>query len=198
MLPALGQQLHDRGYGPYRLRPFGFCPPAFPRAKRAHGTYTIGGEGSLEFTTPLPEVLEALLKTLATTTELHWGPACLEVKRIDVQEPPPFKAGIAEFRTITPVIVRGDQRGTFLLPDDPTWPARVRSNLQRKAATLGLDPTVEVELAWTGRRRLYRIDGSARIGSPAVMEVLAAPETLAAIWSWGLGQGNSAGFGWIA
>jgi CRISPR-associated endoribonuclease Cas6 len=110
---------------------------------------------------------------------------------------PRFITGQAEWHTATPVIVKGGHPDRFLLPDDPGWLEGLRGNLQRKAATLGLDDAVEVELLWAGARRLFRVDGSARIGAPVTVRVLAASDTLGAIWSWGLGQANAAGFGWI-
>ncbi|WP_280923881.1 hypothetical protein [Streptomyces bohaiensis] len=35
-------------------------------------------------------------------------------------------------------------------------------------------------------------------GATVETTVLRNPDVLSVVWSWGLGQGNSAGFGWIA
>jgi CRISPR-associated endoribonuclease Cas6 len=195
--PELGRQLHDVGYGPYRLRPFAFCPPTFPSTPRVPRVYAVGGRGSVAFGSPLLVVAEGVAKAVAGRQVLHWGSVGLEVRSVVAVDPPRFVTGQAEWHTATPVIVKGGHPDRFLLPGDPEWLEGLLGNLQRKAATLGLDDAVEAELVWAGARRLFRVDGSARIGAPVTMRVLAAPETLAAIWSWGLGQGNSAGFGWI-
>jgi CRISPR-associated endoribonuclease Cas6 len=195
--PQLGRQLHDAGFGPFRLRPFGFCPPTFRSAPRAAGAYAVGGTGSVAFGSPLLVVAEAVAKAVAGRQVLHWGAAPLEVRSVVAVDPPRFLTGQAEWHTTTPVVVKGGHPDRFLLPGDPGWLDGLLGNLQRKAATLGLDDAVEAELVWAGARRLFRVDGSARIGAPVNMRVLAAPETLAAVWSWGLGQANSAGFGWI-
>jgi CRISPR-associated endoribonuclease Cas6 len=195
--PDLGRQLHDAGLGPYRLRPFVFCPPTFASAPRIARSYAVGGTGSVAFGSPLLVVAEAVAKAVAGRQVLHWGSAALEIRSVAVVDPPRFITGQAEWHTATPVIVKGGHPDRFLLPDDPGWLDGLRGNLQRKAATLGLDEAVEVELLWAGARRLFRVDGSTRIGAPVTVRVLAASETLAAIWSWGLGQANAAGFGWI-
>jgi CRISPR-associated endoribonuclease Cas6 len=196
--PQLGRELHDVGYGPHRLRPFAFCPPTFPSARRVARAYAIGGTGSVAFGSPLLVVAEAVAKAVAGRRVLHWGSAALEVRAVAAVDPPQFSTGQAEWHTATPVVVKGGHPDRFLLPNDPGWLDGLLGNLQRKAATLGLDDAVEVELLWVGARRLFRVDGSARIGAPVGVRVLAASETLAAIWSWGLGQANAAGFGWIA
>jgi CRISPR-associated endoribonuclease Cas6 len=196
--PQLGRELHDAGYGPHRLRPFAFCPPTFPSAPRIARFYAVGGLGSVAFASPLLVVAEAVAKAVAGRGVLHWGSAALEVRSVAAVDPPRFLNGPAEWHTTTPVVVKGGHPDRFLLPHDPGWLDGLRGNLQRKAATLGLDDAVEVELLWAGARRLFRVDGSARIGAPVAVRVQAASETLAAIWSWGLGQANSAGFGWIA
>jgi CRISPR-associated endoribonuclease Cas6 len=196
--PDLGRQLHDLGFGPYRLRPFCFCPPTFPSAPRVTAAYSIGGSGSVAFGSPLLVVGEAVAKAVAGLKVLQWATVPLEVGSVAAVDPPRFLSGQAEWRTATPVVVKGGHPDRFLLPDQPGWLEGLLGNLQRKAATLGLDEAVEVELLWAGARRLFRVDGSARIGAPVMVRVLAAPETLAGIWSWGLGQANSAGFGWIA
>jgi CRISPR-associated endoribonuclease Cas6 len=195
--PELGRELHDVGYGPHRLRPFAFCPPTFPSAPRVARAYAVGGAGSVAFGSPLLVVAEAVAKAVAGRGVLQWGSVALEVRSVAAVDPPRFITGQAEWHTATPVIVKGGHPDRFLLPDDPGWLDGLRGNLQRKAATLGLDDAVEVELLWAGARRLFRVDGSARIGAPVTVRVLAASDTLGAIWSWGLGQANAAGFGWI-
>lgn len=195
--PELGRRLHDVGYGPHHLRPFAFCPPTFPSAARVARAYSVGGAGWVAFGSPLLVVAEAIAKAVAGRQVLRWGSTPLEIRSVVAVDPPRFITGQAEWHTATPVIVKGDYPDRFLLPQDVGWLDGLRGNLQRKAATLGLDDAVEVELLWVGARRLFRVDGSARIGALVTMRVLAAPDTLGAIWSWGLGQANSAGFGWI-
>lgn len=199
--PELGRQLHDAGYGPHRLRPFSFCPPRFDMERgrsRDRGQYRVGGPGVLAFTTPLEECGEAIVKRLSGTSRLTWGPLELVLTEVRLEKPDVTETrSLVRWTTRTPVIVKGEERGTFLLPEEPLWLARIQRNLVRKAQTLGLESEIEVELVHAGVRRLFRVDRSARIGALATVDVAGAPKTLAALRDWGLGEANSGGFGWI-
>ena len=43
--PELGEMLHEKGWGPYGMVPFGFSGPVFPAAPRRRGVYTAEGWG---------------------------------------------------------------------------------------------------------------------------------------------------------
>lgn len=195
--PALGRRFHQEGHGPYHLRPFGFAPPVFPQAPRVPGSYAVGGVGRLELTSPLLTCAQAFAHYARSTPVLRWGPLPLRVLDAAVIEPPAFTSGRAELHTVTPTIVKG-RGGVFLLPGDQEWPVRLTENLRRKAATLELDDELDVDVAWVGRPRLFRVQRSARRGVPVTLRVSGAPETLRALWSWGVGESNSAGFGCVA
>lgn len=84
------------------------------------------------------------------------------------------------------------------MPRSPLWAQFFRGNLARKARTLGLDESVELEsVLWVGAQRSFRVGNGAKPGAPVEVEISGAPETLRALWSWGLGQANAAGFGWV-
>ncbi|MCD0448856.1 CRISPR-associated protein Cas6 [Actinocorallia sp. API 0066] len=184
----------------------------FERAPRRRGVYSLGGPGVIEFGSPVPEVGEALGKALAVTPVLAWGATAFLVDGVEIVEPPSFGDGRATFRTSTPVVVKAmgrEESGvrtaqqTWLLPGERGWDVAFEHGLRRKAETLGLDPDVALErVSWIGPKRSFSVGGSRGSGGHkpgACVEVglTGASETLRALWSWGLGQANSSGFGWV-
>lgn len=139
---------------------------------------------------------------------LDWGGVALRVRSVEPVDPPEFDSGRARLRTATPVVMKGsgkDEQGerttrqAWLLPTEPEFPIYFERNLQRKAETLGLDPDITLEqITWVGPKRSFAVSAGAKPGAPVEVELHGPPETLRAIWSWGLGQANSAGFGWVA
>ena len=123
-------------------------------------------------------------------------------------EPPSFSSGHVRWRTTTPVVMKGSgqdvdgqrvTRQSWLLPTDTEFPVYFTRNLRRKAENLGLDPDVTLEaITWIGMKRSFAVSDGQKTGTPIEVELRGAPETLQAVWSWGLGQANSAGFGWAA
>jgi CRISPR-associated endoribonuclease Cas6 len=205
--PALGQRLHAGGMGPHGMVPFGHGAPTFPKVRRARGRYAIGGAGVVEFGSPVPEVAQALGEGLAVRELLDWGGVALRLTGLQVVSPPACSSGRVRLRTATPVVMKGsgrDEEGkrvtrqAWLLPSEPEWAEYFQGNLVRKAETLGLDPSVELEsVTWIGAKRSFRVGEGAKPGAPVEVELTGPPETLQALWSWGLGQANAAGFGWI-
>jgi CRISPR-associated endoribonuclease Cas6 len=189
------------------MSPFGYGAPVFPAARRKRGQYAVGGPGTVEIGSPLPEVVEGLAKGLAGQSVLDWGGVALRVEAVDVMPPPDFASGTAVMRTSTPVVMKGSgqdeygQRTTrqaWVLPTEPEFPAYFEANLRRKAATVGIDPNVTVQaITWVGPKRSFSVGQGSKPGAAVEAELGGAPETLQAIWSWGLGQANSAGFGWV-
>jgi CRISPR-associated endoribonuclease Cas6 len=122
-------------------------------------------------------------------------------------EPPSFASGYARLRTTTPVVMKGSGRDAegqcvtrqaWLMPTDAEFPVYFTGNLRRKAETLGLDPDVSLEgITWIGTKRSFAVSDGLKTGMPVEVELRGTPETLRAVWSWGLGQANSAGFGWV-
>jgi len=205
--PPLGTRLHEKGWGPYGMVPFGYSAPRFPAAKKLRGVYAVGGAGILELGSPLLAVIEAWAKALAGRSLLDWGGVALHIEGVEPVESPPFASGFARFRAATPVVMKGsgrDVHGTrtsrqaWLLPGEPEFDAYFARNLRRKAETLGVDPEVSLErVTWIGAKRSFAVSDGMKVGAPVEVEVRGAPETLQAIWSWGLGQANAAGFGWV-
>ncbi|MDT3395294.1 CRISPR-associated endoribonuclease Cas6 [Streptomyces sp. B1866] len=206
--PALGQRVHDGGVGPHGMAPFGYGAPVFAGVRRRRGRYSVGGRGAVEFGSPLPEVVEALAGGLRQRELLDWGGVALRVTGLTPVEPPECASGRVRWRTVTPVVMKGsgrDESGVrttrqaWVLPSEPEWPVYFQGNLRRKAETLGLDPSVELEaVTWVGPKRSFRVGEGAKPGAPVEVELSGPPETLRALWSWGLGQANAAGFGWVA
>ncbi|MFJ2034125.1 CRISPR-associated endoribonuclease Cas6 [Streptosporangium sp. NPDC087985] len=206
--PEIGKQFHTQGAGPYGMVPLGHGAPVFPQARRRRGAYAVGGSGWVEFGSPLFEVVTVLAQGVKQRELLDWGGVALRVLKVAAVEPPGFESGRGRFRTSTPVVMKGTgrdevgQRTTrqaWLLPTDQEFPVFFQRNLRRKAETLGLDPEVSLtEISWVGPKRSFTVGQGAKPGAPIEVELTGAPETLQAIWSWGLGQANAAGFGWVA
>lgn len=206
--PELGARLHSQGWGSHRMGPFGHGAPVFPSARRRPGAYAVGGRGRVELGSPLLAVVEAWAKSLAGQRVIDWGGAAFRVEDVQVMEPPSFASGYARLRTTTPVVMKGSgrdmegqrsSRQAWLLPADSEFPVYFTGNLRRKAETLGLDPDVTLErITWIGTKRSFAVSDGLKTGAPVEVELRAAPETLQAVWSWGLGQANSGGFGWVA
>ncbi len=154
------------------------------------------------------EIVQAWADVLAGRELINWGGVALHVRKVVPVDPPEFAAGRARLRTLTPVVMKGSgregdgvrrTRQAWVLPSEPEFPEYFVGNLRRKAHTLGLDPDVELDaITWVGPRRSFAVSGGLKPGAPVEAELRGAPETLRAIWSWGLGQANSAGFGWVA
>lgn len=206
--PVVGRYFHVGGMGPYGLVPFGHGAPVFPLAGRRRGRHAAGGQGWVEVGSPIMDIATALAHGIKQRELLDWGGVALRVLGVTVVDPPEFASGRGRFKTVTPVVMKGSGRDSagarttrqaWLLPTDPEFPAYFQGNLRRKAETLGVDPDVALaEITWVGAKRSYRVAHGAKPGAPIEVELTGAPETLRAIWSWGLGQANTAGFGWVA
>ncbi|MEV7006631.1 CRISPR-associated endoribonuclease Cas6 [Streptosporangium sp. NPDC051022] len=211
-VPQLGAEIHAGGLKPHGMVPFGYSAPVFPRAERRRGVYALGGPGVWELASPVPELVEAFASALAEIPVLAWGATAFFVDEVRILEAPSFSSGQAAFCTSTPVVLKGagvgasgvrETRQDWLLPGEPGWDLAFERNLQRKAETMGLDPDVTLErVTWIGPKRSFAVAGStgaggSKPGACVKVEVRADPEILQALWSWGLGQSNSAGFGWV-
>ena len=203
-----GRALHKQGLQPFGLAPFGYGAPVFPKALRQRGVYAVGGPGFLEFGSPVPQVIDAWAGALSGCRLLDWGGVALRVGAIELVEPPAFSSGVARFRSVTPVVMKGsgrDESGVrstrqaHLLPHDAEFPAYFLGNLRRKMQTLGLGDGLALEsVLGVGPKRGFTVKAGARVGATVDVMLSGAPEQLRAVWSWGLGQANSSGFGWIA
>lgn len=203
----LGQRIHDSGWGPHRMAPFGHSAPEFPGAPRVRGKYAAGGRGMVELGSPLPNIIEAWAVGLRQRELIDWGGVAFRIVRVTPVDPPDFSSGIARMRTATPVVMKGGGRNddgerttrqAWLLPTDAEFPAYLDRNLRRKMETLDLSAKVALErLTWVGAKRSFSVGKGLKPGAPIEVELRGDPEGLRAIWSWGLGQANSAGFGWV-
>ena len=77
--PELGRLLHEKGWGPYGMVPFGFSGPVFPAAPRRRGVYAAGGRGVLELGSPLPDVVMGWSSALAGREVIDWGGVAVRV-----------------------------------------------------------------------------------------------------------------------
>ncbi|MCL9793800.1 CRISPR-associated endoribonuclease Cas6 [Frankia sp. AgKG'84/4] len=167
----------------------------------------MDGPGYVEIGSPLRVLVEAWAKVLLETPVLDWGGTALRVEAVDLVESPSFESGRGRFRTATPVVMKGSGRGpdgvrttrqAFLVPSDVEWPGYFAQSLRRKAESLGLDADVALEaITWVGPRRSMATAKGHKPGAAVEVDLSGAPETLRALWSWGLGQATSAGFGWV-
>jgi CRISPR-associated endoribonuclease Cas6 len=205
--PELGRQLHTSGWGEHGMVPFGYGAPLFPAAPRRRGVYAAGGQGVIEFGSPLIAVVEAWARGLRERELIDWGGVAMRIVALHVVDPPEFSSGHARMRTETPVVMKGSGRDgqgnrptrqAWLLPTEPEFPAYFQQSLRRKAETLGLSPEVKLDaITWVGPKRSFVVGDGAKPGAALEAEVSGEPAMLQALWSWGLGQANSAGFGWV-
>ncbi|MFS0697985.1 CRISPR-associated endoribonuclease Cas6 [Streptomyces nitrosporeus] len=143
---------------------------------------------------------------------IAWGPTAFIIDKVEVVEPPSFSSGRAVFRTATPVVMKSsgrDEAGVrttrqaWCLPGEAEWDVYVEGNLRRKAESLGLDQDLSLDaVTWVGPKRSFMVSstngrGGKKPGACVEVAVSGAPRTLVALHSWGLGQANSAGMGWI-
>lgn len=187
--------------------PFGHGAPVFPGAARRRGRYAVGGTGIVELGSPLLAVVRAWAQAVGVRRLIDWGGAAMHVQAVELVDPPGFSSGVAVMRTTTPVVLKGSGRDAdgvrttrqaWLLPGEPEFEGYFAQGLRRKAETLGLDPDVTLErIVWVGAKRSFDVEDGKKVGAPIAVELRGAPPTLAALWSWGLGQANSAGFGWV-
>jgi CRISPR-associated endoribonuclease Cas6 len=205
---GLSQQIHANGWGQHRMAPFGFGAPLFPGAPRVRGKYAAGGRGFVDFGSPVPEIVEAWAAGLRERELIDWGGVAFRITRVVPVDPPDFSDGVARMRTSTPVVMKGSGRDeggerttrqAWLSPTDVEFPAYFDQNLRRKLETLSLEAKVALEgLTWVGAKRSFSVGKGLKPGAPVEAELRGDPEALQAIWSWGLGQANSAGFGWVS
>jgi CRISPR-associated endoribonuclease Cas6 len=205
--PELGRVLHEKGWGPHGMVPFGYGGPVFPSARRRRGVYASDGRGVLELGSPLPDVVLGWSSAIAGSELIDWGGIALRVHSVAVAEPARAAGPRARFRAVTPVVMKGSGRDgsgaratrqAWLLPGEPEYPVYLENNLRRKAETLGLTPDVTLEqITWIGPKRSFTVGDGKKPGAPVEVELSGSPELLAAIRDWGLGQANSAGFGWV-
>jgi len=205
--PELGRLLHEKGWGPHGMVPFGFSGPVFPGAARRRGVYAAGGRGMLELGSPLPDVVMGWSSAIAGRELIDWGGVALRVHGVALATPPDAAGSRSRFRAVTPVVMKGSGRGNdgarvtrkaWVLPGEPEYPVYLENNLRRKAETLGLEPEVTLEqLTWIGPKRSFAVGDGKKPGAPVEAELSGSPQVLAAIRDWGLGQANSAGFGWV-
>ncbi|MCX4970988.1 hypothetical protein OHA98_40965 [Streptomyces sp. NBC_00654] len=161
----------------------------------------------------MSEVVEGWAAALSSTSVIAWGPAAFIVDDVEPVEAPAFPSGRAVFRTTTPVVMKASgmdasgartTRQAWCLPGEPEWDVYVEGNLRRKAETLGLDPDLTLEdVTWAGPKRSFAVSsasgpGGKKPGACVEVALSGPPETLSALHSWGVGQANSAGMGWIS
>ena len=205
--PELGRLLHEKGWGPHGMVPFGFSGPVFPAAPRRRGVYAAGGRGVLELGSPLPDVVMGWSSALAGRELIDWGGVALRVHGVVLAAAAEMTRPRSRFRALTPVVMKGSGRDgsgarttrqAWVLPGDPEYPVFLENNLRRKAETFGLEPDVTLEqITWVGPKRSFAVGEGKKPGAAVEAELSGSPEVLAAIRDWGLGQANSAGFGGV-
>ncbi|MGW6742472.1 CRISPR-associated endoribonuclease Cas6 [Streptomyces sp. NPDC055025] len=215
--PQLGAKVHDTGWGPHRIAPFGYGAPEFPKPRRVRGAYVAGGAGTVEFGSPVDEIIEALAKDFTMIPILDWGGVALNVEGVTRIDPPAFASGRARFRTSNPITVKSEATrspdgrqvwGSWVLPGDPGFDVALSHSLRRKAETFGYGSVTLEAITWIGPKRSFSVvghgsDASSTIhrgkktGAPVEIDVSGAPAALQALWSTGIGGATSAGFGWV-
>ncbi|WP_030225710.1 CRISPR-associated endoribonuclease Cas6 [Actinoalloteichus caeruleus] len=207
--PELGARLHESN----DPMPAGHGAPVFPNAPRVPRTYAVRGLGYLELGSPLPGLAESWHEELTRRKVLDWGGTALHIEGADLLAPPAFDAGVADFATETPVVLRllppdsprtaGGEVGRRpslpnVLPYEEGFAEALLHNLRRKLDTLKLDSDIKLsEVTPTGPKRSFAIGRGRQAGATVRVRVHGEPDSLRALWAWGLGARNSGGFGWI-
>ncbi|AQU67412.1 hypothetical protein BBN63_15335 [Streptomyces niveus] len=215
--PQLGSKVHDSGWGPHRIAPFGYGAPEFRVPRRERGAYVAGGPGTVEFGSPVGEIVEALAKDFAMIPILDWGGVALNIEAVARLEPPAFASGRGRFRTVSPVAIKSEltrepevsrSGGVWILPGEAGFDVALSHSLRRKAETFGYGPVTLEAITWIGRQRSFSVVGHGsdasgpvhwgkKTGAPVEIEVSGPPAALQALWSCGIGGATSAGFGWV-
>uniref|UniRef100_UPI000593C85D CRISPR-associated endoribonuclease Cas6 n=1 Tax=Nocardia paucivorans TaxID=114259 RepID=UPI000593C85D len=169
--------------------------------------YAAGGAGYVELGSPLPEVVAAWSVALARCGVIDWGGVALRVDGISLVETE-SDAETVRWRTRTPVVMKGSGRDdngirstrqAWLLPREPEFHFHFENNLRRKAETLGLAPDVVLEqVTWVGPKRSFTVGDGLKPGASVEVVLRGDRKVINGIRDWGLGQANSAGFGWVA
>lgn len=176
--------------------PVGVCPPRFEGAPRRAGVYATSERGAIWFGSPLPIVSAALLAGIADHNDVQWGSVTCGIEGVHLEHAPPdHQSGRAIFETHTPVLIKHDSR--YILPDHPRFPDELKTSLVKRADALGLPNDVELTIAHAGGKRLFDVQGKARIGATIRVCVSAAPVLLDALYVGGIGLSTNQGFGWI-
>lgn len=215
--PQLGVKVHDTGWGPHRMAPFGYGAPAFSGPKRVRGTYVAGGVGTVEFGSPVEEIVEALAKDFTMIPILDWGGVALNIDGVTRLDPPAFASGQARLRTVSPVAIKSELTrapegsragGAWILPGEAGFDVALSHSLRRKAETFGSGPVTLEAITWIGPQRSFSVVGHGsdgfgpvrwgkKTGAPVEIEVSGPAPALQALWSCGIGGATSAGFGWV-
>ncbi|MFG3116741.1 CRISPR-associated endoribonuclease Cas6 [Streptomyces sp. NPDC048197] len=215
--PQLGATIHAQGWGPHKMAPFGHSAPEFPRPQRVRGAYVAGGTGTLEFGSPLPELIDALERDLQMIPILDWGGIALNVEHVTRIAPPAFGAGRTRLRTTNPVTIKAEAarapdgeliRGRWLLPGDPGFDVALGHSLRRRCETFGHGSVQLQGITWIGPKRSFSVVGHGsdsptnvkrgkKTGAPVEVDLSGTPSALQALWSTGIGGATSAGFGWV-
>jgi len=169
--------------------------PRFQGGRETPGGYLTSKSGALWFGSPVPDIAGALLKGIAGRRDIRWGAALLGVKGVALEPPPDFSSGEAVLSTMTPVLVKLDDR--YIFPEHPRYAEVLVRNLAHKADVLGLPNQVDVEVLSAGSRRKFLVQRAPRHGCTIKARVSAAPALLDALYDWGLGVYTNQGFGWI-
>lgn len=214
--PELASRLHQDGWGAHRMRPMGVGVPLFPSAPHRPGVYAAGGVGLVEFGSPLVAVVQAWAEALAGMKTLSWGGTPLHIDGVELVEPPDFSNGTAVMRTRSIVVLKGTRlkatevqaakptagearQSAWVYAGEPQFGSFFAQNLRRKAETMSLAPDVEVQaISWIGPQRSFPVKGGKKYGKAIEVQLRGAPDVLRCLWSWGLGESTSAGFGWVS
>jgi CRISPR-associated endoribonuclease Cas6 len=199
------------------MAPFGHSAPAFPQPQRIRGAYVAGGTGTVEFGSPLGDIVEALAQDFGMIPILDWGGVALNIEAVTRLEPPSFASGRARFRTVSPIAIKNElvrapdgslAGGKWLLPGQAGFDVALGHSLRRRAETFGYGPVTLEGITWIGPQRSFSVVGHGgdsagpvhrgkKTGAPVEIEVSGKPASLRALWSCGIGGATSAGFGWV-
>lgn len=205
--PKLGGFLHEQGFvvdgHRYKLATFSLL---FPRsAKQVKNGLEMTPPIHWWVASPLPELVEALARTLLIEGQARLGKITLTVDRVEVEELPQIGKRCL-FQTISPLVVStGVRRGgklerTFLSPTDENFWRVLETNLKRKAKVLGLEVSsnsLNFEPIGKWRSKLFEVQGSKVKGWEGKFWAEGDAGLLIVGYEAGFGERNAQGFGMV-
>lgn len=195
-------EVHDEGYGGIRsFRPFTFGRlQGNVNTSSKQRTIQIKGVASFEVRSPIEELLDELAVQLSERGRVRIGAHDLQLCNLKCGDRLLFpKRALVRLSTPTVIYKMLDDGHTqYYSPLDDNWLGMVQANARRKAASMNLPCSPELQaipLEQSLRKQVTRFKGTYVTGWTGEIILAAEPPLMAALWCLGLGVKNSQGFG---
>jgi len=205
----LGRALHEQGvateHGRFRFFTFSRLLGRFERQE----TYLLyRGEATLYIASPSATLMESLALRLSVQGELPLGAQRVRLRRIELL-PPPELGDTLTVRALAPITLRAKQRMPqpairYLTPFEPRFSERIINNLRAKLRAWhgqefesGDASCTPLQVDLQRDQRIVNFKGTWIVGWTGVYQIRAPREYLQMALATGIGERNSAGFGFL-